>query len=272
LPFVTRLLRTHWWLSFRHEVLLRTCERRGGETFTRFFRVPAQHDVLAGPVIEFLQTSRTVPALRIAVLGCANGAEAYSVASTLKRNCPRLPFDVYASDIDPDLVKVAGAATYSREEVYANASMNESFVAGTFDASGDEFLVKPELTAHVSFQVIDARDPGRCASLGQFDIVFAQNFLFNMRRRTAAEVFGNVYRLLKARSALFIDGMDLDLRAALTAKYRLAPLEYGIEAVHEDARALRGVGWPWQYWGLEPLSKSRREWKRRYATVFLRSE
>jgi chemotaxis methyl-accepting protein methylase len=271
-PLVARFLRTHRWQSFRHGVVLRTSERREGETFTRFLRVPAQHDALAGPVIEFLRPAENGSPLRIAVLGCANGAEAYSIASTLRLRCPRLGFELVAGDIDADAIAKARSATYRREELYRSPLIGEAFVAHTFDKVGEEFVVKSEVAALISFHAIDIRDQTRCASHGAFDIVFVQNVLLNMRRAVAAKAFENCCRMLGARSALFVDGMDLDMRAALTAKYGLRPLEYRIEDIHDDAMVLRGIGWPWHYWGLEPIVRSRGDWKRRYATIFLKSD
>ena len=64
--------------------------------------------------------------------------------------------------------------------------------------------------------------------------------------------------------------MDLSLRHTLTLRMGLSPLEYKIEAIHAEARRARGGGWPHIYWGLEPFSSARRDWKRRYATIFLK--
>ena len=40
--------------------------------------------------------------------------------------------------------------------------------------------------------------------------------------------------------------------------------------LHNDAMTLRGEPWPWTYWGLEPLNTASKDWKQRYATVYLR--
>ena len=33
---------------------------------------------------------------------------------------------------------------------------------------------------------------------------------------------------------------------------------------------LRREPWPWTYWGLEPLNTASKDWKQRYATIYLR--
>jgi len=62
----------------------------------------------------------------------------------------------------------------------------------------------------------------------------------------------------------------VSLRHALTRKNDLIPLEYKIEEIHNEARVTRSAGWPYSYWGLEPFSTSKREWQRRYSTIFMK--
>jgi hypothetical protein len=64
--------------------------------------------------------------------------------------------------------------------------------------------------------------------------------------------------------------MDIALRPRLTRAHGLEPLDHLIREIHADARKLRGDPWPWIYWSLEPMDANRRDWKRRYATIYLR--
>jgi hypothetical protein len=83
-------------------------------------------------------------------------------------------------------------------------------------------------------------------------------------------VFDTVTRLMKPRSVLFVDGMDVDMRERRTRRLGLVPLDYRIERIHDEASIVRGDRYPWQGAGLEPLSTERADWKRRYATIFVR--
>jgi hypothetical protein len=107
-------------------------------------------------------------------------------------------------------------------------------------------------------------------NIGVADIVFAQNFLFHLKPSMSAKAFNNIATLLDRRAAFFIDGMDIGLRSRLTRKNNLVPLEYRIEEIHNEARRVRASGWPYQYWGLEPFTSTRKDWQRRYSTIFLR--
>ena len=62
-------------------------------------------------------------------------------------------------------------------------------------------------------------------------------------------------------------GVDLDLRARVAGSLVLRPLTEVTELLHEGDRTIRD-GWPFNYWGLEPLDKSRPDWKTRYACAF----
>ena len=91
-----------------------------------------------------------------------------------------------------------------------------------------------------------------------------------MKPKAAARAFNNIFSLLNPKAALFIDGMDVYLRNKLTRRNNLMPLEYKIGEIHNEARIARGAGWPYSYWGLEPFSASKREWQRRYSTIFMK--
>lgn len=79
---------------------------------------------------------------------------------------------------------------------------------------------------------------------------------------------------------MFIDGVDLDIRLSITVSQGLMPLDFNIRTIHNDLRTTgmsttdqnetRATAWPSQYWGLEPFSDEIDDWKRRYATVFIR--
>jgi chemotaxis methyl-accepting protein methylase len=260
-------------MSFRHW-LIRKRQRRDQSHYTHFLRLPTQFEALAGPVLDFLgparEDSTASELLRIAVVGCSIGAEVYTIASTLKNRLPALDFRIDASDIEPAVLEKAQAGRYTQDEVYSHDLIHEAFIQETFDAENGAYTIRKSLAECVSFKVADIFSPDLTKIVPPADIVFAQNFLFHMHPAKAHEAFDSIARLLKPRSAFFIDGIDLPVRMAATRRNRLEPLDYKIEQIHNEN--LRLGGWPWNYWGLEPLSKQKRDWKRRYATIFLRGK
>ena len=271
-PVVRAFLKTGLWKRVRHSIVLMAAPRATGITFTRFLRRPSQADALAGPVYSFLRHGGVREALRILVLGCSNGSEAYTIASVLRQAWADAEFSVHAVDINRDVIQKAESAAYSHREVFSTPEVPDAFVQSTFDLEEGAYRVKPGIRRQVSFGVADILDPNLAHVLGKADVVFAQNVLINMRPRKARRGFQNIWTLLKPRSVLFIDGMDLGLRTKLTRQFRLRPLEYKLEEIHSEAERERSGPAQCSYSTLEPLSRDRPDWQRRYGTIFLRDD
>ena len=269
IPAIQSLIRSHAWQSFRYGITLRI-DRRENSTFTGFLRLPTQFEALEGPVIEYILSGRNDEEVSIIVIGCSNGAEAYTVASILKNRNPRCAFRIAGYDIDRDMLTKARNACYLEEEVLNNKVITEKFIRETFDIENRKYIVKESIAGTVHFDRADALDPDLCRKIGTADIVFAQNFLLHMKPPAARKAFDNIYRLLNDRAAFFIDGIDLNIRCKESMGKNLIPLDYKIPKIHDEARRARGVGWPYQYWGLDEFREGKKDWKRWYATVFLK--
>jgi len=83
---------------------------------TGFFRDPLAFDALARKLPRLLQSRRAGSRVRVWVAGCATGEEAYSVAILLREYLAkrRHPLDIriFATDVDGDAIKTAGAGAY----------------------------------------------------------------------------------------------------------------------------------------------------------------
>ena len=268
LPGVSALKKSSQYERLRHKLAL-VREDRVNSHFTGFQRLPTQYDGLVGPVVDRLLERRDDDAtVEIAVHGCSNGSEAYTIASLLLTDRPGLSFNVRAFDLVEDVVEQARAARYSDDEVYNNKHLRPGFIESTFDREGETFVVKREVRDRVEFGVADVLADDLLERSGPADLVFAQNFLFHLDRPSARRALTNLRPLVRSGGALFIDGVDLDLRLAFVRREGLIPLDFEIGTIHDEARWARAVGWPYHYWGLEPFLTVRRDWERRYATVF----
>ena len=97
--------------------------------------------------------------------------------------------------------------------------------------------------------------------------MIANNFLIFMREHEATTCLRGIVQFVKPGGLLLCRGVDLDVRERVARQFRLQPIVLRIEELHEiNVRERRG--WPWEYWGLEPLDKTRKDWARRYATIF----
>jgi SAM-dependent methyltransferase/mannose-6-phosphate isomerase-like protein (cupin superfamily) len=210
--------------------------------------------------------------LRVAVLGCSAGAEAYSVAWRIRSAQPELNLAMQAVDISKQAVEVGERGEYSVVESEFTGSdlfdrMTESEIAELFDRVGEKLIVKPWIRHGITWRVSDVGEPSVLDLLGPQDIVIANNFLCHMDPATAERCLRNIARLVRPSGYLFVSGIDLEVRTRVAADLNWIPLRELLEEVHEgDPRMRRN--WPFNYSSLEPLDKKRRDWLLRYATAF----
>ncbi len=209
--------------------------------------------------------------LRVAVLGCSSGAEAYSVAWTIKSARPDLRLVLQAVDISAEAVQFAQRGVYSKPASALTGTavldrMSAAEVKQVFDENDGSLTVKSWIREGISWSTGDAGDPRLVEKLGPQDIVIANNFLCHMQPRDAERCLHNIARLV-SNGHLFVGGIDLDVRTRVARRLGWEPVEELLEEIHEGDPCVRGQ-WPCQYAGLEPLDKSRKEWKLRYASVF----
>jgi SAM-dependent methyltransferase len=210
--------------------------------------------------------------LRVAVLGCSTGAEAYSVAWRIRSARPDLKLVFRAMDISPEALKIAESGVYSAassqfagKDVFDR--MTDSEIDTLFDRKGNVLVIKRWIKEGIIWLVGDADDPEIVTQLGLQDIVIANNFLCHMNPPAAERCLRNIARLVVPCGYLFVSGIDLDIRAKLAMELGWKPVQELLEEIH-DGDPRMGSSWPFHYSALEPLDKSRKEWRWRYASVF----
>lgn len=281
MPFVKSFLKTERWGRIRFRFLLRTTERVNAHS-SAFLRGPMQLEALLGPVLDMLLSEDKEKNIKVIVAGCSSGSEPFTIASILKACRPNLNFHIHGFDIDTDMIKMAREGIYVRGQIFNHQKMTDEFVNSTFDKVEDRYRIKKKIARHVVFEIDDALDSTLERRIGNADILFAQNFLYHLPPKDSEKAINNLCTLLKTKSALFIDGVDLAIRQRVTSSQGLRPLDFKIEEIHNELRSValssgdysntRGTAWPYQYWGLEPFSNKSIDWKRRYATVFIRDK
>lgn len=210
--------------------------------------------------------------LNVTVLACSTGAEAYSIAWTIKAARPDLRLTLRAVDISREAVEHARGGTYplgtlqlSGTQVLESVTPEER--EQIFDVSGDQATVKPWIRKGIEWHVGDAGDPETAAAFGPQDIVIANNFLCHMEPPDAERCLRNVARLVARQGYLFVSGIDLDVRTKVARDLGWEPLQELLEAIHDGDTYLRRY-WPSRYAGLEPLNRERKDWRIRYAAGF----
>ena len=210
--------------------------------------------------------------LRIAVVACSNGAEVYSIVWTIRSARPDLKLVVHASDISKEIVEIAKEGVYSIESEELVGSplferLTEEETRTMFEREGGRLRVQSWVREGIDWQVGDAGDPQMANLLGPQDLVVANKFLCHMNPPEAEKCLRNIAHVVATGGYLVVSGIDLDVRSKVALDLGWTPVQDLVEEIHNGDPSVRR-DWPWRYWGLEPLDRSRPDWAVRYASFF----
>jgi chemotaxis methyl-accepting protein methylase len=265
--FVTNLGPIRSYGNLLH-ALVRLQSVRSQLLHTFFLRNRSTLELLRRLVVCIEQNQK----LNVAVLGCSTGAEAYSVAWRIRSARPDLQLTLQAVDISQHAIEIAKCGVYSHEVSQITGSdvfdgIGQREIEELFDRDRDVFKVKAWIKDGIEWHVRDAGCPETLEMLGPQHIVIANNFLCHMDAEAAERSLRSIGRLVSPHGYLFVSGIDLDIRTKVALDLGWKPLRELLEEIHEgDPRMARG--WPWNYSSLEPLNKTRPDWRLRYATAF----
>ena len=264
---------------------------RTQSTGTYFFRNRPEMELLLRLLDKFPSGST----VRMAILGCSKGAEVYSFSYAVRTARPDLRLRLSALDIDTDTLEFAKGGVYllrasdeapgrhpavdPNGDIAANTArgqppsssvferMSPGEIDALFEREAEYVRVRPQFRNAIDWRLGDAGDPNLVASLGSQDVVVANRFLCHMNPEPAEACLRNLARLVKSDGYLFVSGVDLAVRSKVASEFGWRPITDLIEEIHDGDPSLRR-DWPLHYWGLEPLDRTRADWKVRYASVF----
>jgi SAM-dependent methyltransferase len=266
-PSLTSLVLMRLYANFLH-VLARAENVRGQAFSTFFLRNRPELELIR----RLLQQKSPSEELRVAVLACSTGAEAYSVAWRIRSARPDLKLIMNAVDVSKQAVEFAKRGVYSltapeltNTRVFERMSAAE--IDDFFDRNGDTAAVKPWIKAGIEWHVGNVGEPEVVDTLGPQDMVVANNFLCHMSDSEAEKCLRNIARLVRPGGYLFVSGVHLGVRTKVARDLGWTPVTELLADIHEGDGCLR-PNWPCHYGGLEPLDKKRKDWKIRYACAF----
>jgi SAM-dependent methyltransferase len=262
---VLRLTRSYGHLL---HTIVQIQSARGQLSHTFFLRNRPELELIRR-LVERRSVAKTV---RIAVLGCSTGAEAYSIAWSIRSARPDLKLCMKAIDISPQAVNIAKSGVYSPGVSQITGSdifdgVTEAEMEELFDRKDVSATIKSWIQNGIEWHVGDVARPEIIETLGLQDIVVANNFLCHMDITASENCLRNIARLVSPNGYLFVSGIDLDIRTKVAKDLGWTPLQELLEEIHEGDPRM-GTGWPWNYSALEPLNKRRRDWRLRYAAAF----
>jgi two-component system, chemotaxis family, CheB/CheR fusion protein len=198
---------------------------------TTFFRDSSAFESLAKNVIPqlFANKEEVGSTIRIWVVGCATGEEAYSIAMLLLEESARRDFrpemQIFATDMD------ARALALAREGLYPSAieaDVSEERLRRFFQRDGDDYRVRRELRDLVLFANHSLlRDP----PFSRIDLISCRNLLIYLNRDLQQQALTTFNYALNRAGFLFLGSSE-------TAEHP----EHLFQAVDREGRIFQTTG------------------------------
>ncbi len=243
---------------------------------TVFFRNRPQLEEWAGTLLPRVWPGGATD-LEMLVCGGSVGCEVYSFLIALREFGPDGPGAIHAGALSIDIteaITAQGRTGLFRPETFVpfhgmEGGMPADVRARWFTAAEDDcWRPRPELPA-AEFQTLDLLTTPLTR---EFDLLICQNVLTHLAPPTATALLAQLLARAKARAVLVCSGVDLDLKARITAA-GFRPWTGRLEEIHEAFATHRmhyRVNRGQHYFELEDIDRSRTDWPVRYSTLFYR--
>ena len=167
---------------------------------SQLFRNPEQWERIAGSVIPELARSGSITAWSA---GCSFGAEAYSLAATVREVAPQTRLSIHASDIDRRILAAAGRGEFTDDDA---RSADPAVLERQFDRTADGWRAGRPLLDAVSFAREDLlRD---APPEGSFDLVLCRNVVIYFTPEARSQVHAMLARSLRPGGILVIGSTE----------------------------------------------------------------
>lgn len=196
---------------------------------SHFFREGHHFDCLRDQVLPpLIARLKAGGRVRIWSAGCSNGQEPWSIAMTVQRAFPdvgRHDFRILATDIDPEVLARARAASYEPAMTGGiPADMRQAFL----EPDGAGLRITAPLQALVQFRELNLH--AAWPMKGRFDVIFCRNVVIYFDGETQNRLWTRFAEALTPEGWLFVGhservaaGVGARFVAAGITSYRLSP-------------------------------------------------
>ncbi|MCW2928361.1 MAG: methyltransferase, CheR-type [Thermoleophilia bacterium] len=169
---------------------------------SQLFRNPEQWVRLAQDVVPDLAGSGD--RIRAWSAGCSYGAEAYSLAVTVREHAPRSRLEIRASDIDRRILDAAGRGEFTRDDA---RSAPAEMLDRHFEPTGSGgWKARRELLSAVRFHQEDLLKASHAP--GSFDLVLCRNVVIYFTPEARSQVHEMLARSLRPGGYLVIGSTE----------------------------------------------------------------
>ncbi|HWK65050.1 MAG TPA: CheR family methyltransferase [Rhizobiaceae bacterium] len=246
---------------------------------THFFRDQKEFDFLEKEVIPSLfQAKGAGDQIRIWVLGCATGEEAYSIAILLREHMARLDrvphVQIFATDIDGKALAQARVGRYAQSAV---REVSPERLARWFVKEGDTYSIVKELREMCIFS---QHNIIKDAPFSRLDMVSCRNLLIYLNADLQDRVFPLFHFALRSGGILFLGNSENVTRhsklfAPLDRRFRIfRQIDTHVRALPQfpltaTARLVDNTPPPRAPGGAALLSKQAEQILERYAPAYM---
>ncbi|WP_205411636.1 CheR family methyltransferase [Sphingomonas carotinifaciens] len=173
---------------------------------TQFFRDPAEFAVLEGEIPRLFQNKAPGGQLRVWVLGCATGEEAYSIAILLREHMATLArppeVQIFATDLDARALNLARAGRYTAAIA---GHIRPDRLERWFVREGDTYCVAKELREMCIFS---PHNIVKDAPFSRIDILSCRNLLIYLNAELQGRVIPIFHFSLQPGGVLFLGSSE----------------------------------------------------------------
>ena len=212
---------------------------------TSFFRDPESFEALKKELLPRLLLNKPETyVIRVWVVGCATGEEAYSIAILLREYMEETKQDckvqIYSTDIDEDAIAVARAGSYP-----ANIAMDisEERLRHFFIKEETGYRIKKDIRELIVFAVQNViKDP----PFTKLDLVSCRNLLIYLEPELQNRIIPAFHYALKPGGALFLSssesiGGHAEFFAPINRKWKIYQAKTSVAS--NRAVMARGLSW-----------------------------
>ncbi len=176
---------------------------------TSFFREPEAFESLKNDAIpQLIKSKKPGDTIRIWIVGCSTGEEAYSIAIILKEYLVNMQqkhdfkIQIYATDIDKEAIDVARQGIYPANII---ADVIPERLERFFIKEDERYLIKKEIREMVIFAVQNVlADP----PFTKLDILSCRNLLIYLSSKLQKKLFPLFYYSLNPAGILFLGSSE----------------------------------------------------------------
>ncbi|QGT99059.1 Chemotaxis protein methyltransferase CheR [Candidatus Syntrophocurvum alkaliphilum] len=188
---------------------------------SEFFRNPAHWEVLEKKIIPMLLENKKK--LKVWSAGCSTGEEPYSLAMLFKEKFPDTVDEIYATDLDIEVLDKAQIGIYSEKAIQ---SLEYNYQKKYFIQNKNFFKIKEDIKSMVKFQ---RQDLLKEAFTKNNDLILCRNVVIYFTEETKQKLYKKFTNSLNANGVLFIgsteqifQAKDLGLKPIATFFYQKA--------------------------------------------------